>query len=48
MWVAAIAGLAFLIVHAIYVQFMAKAEAPLGAVAPEVAARVPERSRAMV
>jgi cytochrome b subunit of formate dehydrogenase len=42
MWVAAIGGLAFLIVHAIYVQFLA--HAPHAApVAPEVAARVPAK-----
>ena len=43
MWVAAIGGLAFLIVHAIYVQFVAKAEAHAGPVAPEVAARFPAK-----
>ena len=38
MWVAAIGGLAFLMVHAIYVQFIARKEAHAGAVAPGVAA----------
>lgn len=40
MWAAAIGGLAFLIVHAIYVQFVAKPE-HAGPVPPEVSARVP-------
>ena len=42
-WVAAIGGLAFLVVHAIYVQFIARKEAHAAAVAPEVAAKVPEK-----
>ncbi len=41
-YVAAIGGLLFLIVHAIYVRYFAKAEAFAGGVAPEVAARVPD------
>jgi cytochrome b subunit of formate dehydrogenase len=42
-WVAAIGGLAFLIVHAIYVQFIAKKEAHAAPAAPDLAARVPEK-----
>jgi len=44
-WVAAIGGLAFLICHAIYVQFMAKKEAPAHAasVSPALAAGIPEK-----
>ena len=42
-WVAAIAGMAFLICHAIYVQFIARKEAHVEGVAPELAARVPEK-----
>ncbi len=42
-YVAAIGGLLFLIVHAIYVRYFAKAEAYAGSVPPEVAAHVPER-----
>ncbi len=42
-WVAAIGGLAFLIVHAIWVQFIARKEAPAEAIAPEVAAKIPEK-----
>jgi cytochrome b subunit of formate dehydrogenase len=42
-WVAAIAGMAFLICHAIYVQFIARKEAHVERVAPELAARVPEK-----
>jgi cytochrome b subunit of formate dehydrogenase len=42
-WVAAISGLAFLICHAIYVQFMAKKEAPAESVATELAAKIPEK-----
>ena len=42
-WVAAIGGLAFLIVHAIWVQFIAKKEAPTEAIAPAVAAGIPEK-----
>lgn len=42
-WVAAIGGLAFLIVHAIWVQFIARKEAPAEAVAPALAAKVPEK-----
>ena len=41
-WVAAIAGLFFFIVHAIYVRYFAPAEEFSGGVAPELAARVPE------
>ena len=42
-WVAAIGGLAFLVVHAIYVQFVAPKEAHAAPVAPDVAAKVPEK-----
>ena len=42
-WVAAIAGLFFLIVHAIYVRYFAEPEEYAGAVSTQVAARVPER-----
>ena len=42
-WVAAIAGLFFLIVHAIYVRYFAEPEQFAGAVSIELAARVPER-----
>ncbi len=42
-WVAAILGLLFLIVHAIYVRYFAKREAFAGAVPPDLAARLPER-----
>ena len=42
-WVAAIGGLAFLICHAIYVQFVAKKEAHVEAVAPAGAAEIPEK-----
>jgi cytochrome b subunit of formate dehydrogenase len=41
MWVAGIGGLAFLIVHAIYVQFFVPKGAHAEPVPPEVAARVP-------
>jgi formate dehydrogenase subunit gamma len=42
-WVAAITGLVFFVVHAIYVKYFARAEEFAGNVAPELAARVPER-----
>ncbi len=42
-WVAAIGGLAFLVGHAIWVQFIARKEAHAEPVAPEVAAKVPEK-----
>lgn len=42
-WVAAIAGVFFLVVHAIYVRYFAPEEKFVGGVAPELAARVPER-----
>jgi cytochrome b subunit of formate dehydrogenase len=42
-WVAAIAGLLFLIVHAIWVRYFAKAEVFAGTTPPAVAARIPER-----
>jgi cytochrome b subunit of formate dehydrogenase len=42
-WVAAIAGMFFLVVHAIYVRYFASEEEFASEVAPEVAARVPER-----
>ena len=40
-WVAAIGGLAFLIVHAIYVQFFSKAEEHAAPPSPEIAAQYP-------
>ena len=42
-WVSAIAGLGFLMVHAIYVQFIAAKQAHAGPVSPEVAASFPEK-----
>jgi len=42
-WVALIAGLLFLIVHAIYVRYFAKEKAFAGDVSPELAARLPAR-----
>ena len=42
-WVSAIAGLAFLIGHAIWVRYFAKGEAFAGEISPAVAARIPER-----
>ncbi len=42
-WVAAIAGLIFLIVHATYVRYFAKPKQFEGVVSPSVAARIPER-----
>jgi cytochrome b subunit of formate dehydrogenase len=42
-WVSAIAGLAFLMVHAIYVQFIAAKQAHVESVSPELAAKVPEK-----
>ncbi len=42
-WVAAIGGLAFLICHAIYVQFIARKEAHVESVSPELAAKIPEK-----
>jgi formate dehydrogenase subunit gamma len=42
-WVAAIGGLAFLICHAIYVQFIARKEEHVESVSPELAAHVPEK-----
>jgi cytochrome b subunit of formate dehydrogenase len=42
-YVAAVGGLLFLIVHAIYVRYFAKAEAYSGGATPAVAATVPER-----
>jgi len=42
-WAAAIAGLFFLVVHAIYVRYFAQEEEFAGGVTPEVAARLPER-----
>jgi hypothetical protein len=41
-WVSAIAGLAFLMVHAIYVQFIAAKQAHAEPVSSELAAKVPE------
>jgi cytochrome b subunit of formate dehydrogenase len=43
MWVAAIGGLAFLMVHAIYVMATAKKEAHVDRVPASVAARIPEK-----
>ena len=42
-YVCAIGGLAFLIVHAIYVRYFAKAEEFAGTVSPNVAATIPQR-----
>ena len=42
-WVAALAGLLFLIVHAIYVRYFAKAEEFAGSVSPTLAAVLPPR-----
>jgi cytochrome b subunit of formate dehydrogenase len=42
-WVALIAGLAFFVVHSIWVKFFAKAEVYAGGATPEIAARIPER-----
>ena len=42
-WVAAIAGLCFFVVHAIYVTYFARAQEFPSEVTPELAARVPER-----
>ncbi len=42
-WVAAIAGLSFLIVHVIYLRYFAKAKEFTGSASPEFAARVPEQ-----
>ena len=42
-WVAAILGLLFLIVHAIYVRYFAKREEFAGAVSPDLTTRLPER-----
>ena len=43
LWVSAIGGLLFLIAHAIWVRYFAKAEVFEGATPPELAARIPER-----
>jgi cytochrome b subunit of formate dehydrogenase len=42
-WVAALAGLTFLVVHAIYVRYFAKAEEFAGSVSPTLAAALPKR-----
>ena len=42
-WLAAIAGLLFLIVHATYIRYFAKAREFLNSDSPAVAARIPER-----
>jgi cytochrome b subunit of formate dehydrogenase len=42
-WVALIAGLLFLIVHAIYVRYFAKEKEFVGTASPELVARLPER-----
>jgi formate dehydrogenase subunit gamma len=42
-WVSAIAGLAFLVGHAIWVRYFAKGEAFAGEIPANVAARIPER-----
>ena len=41
-WVAALAGLLFLIVHAIYVRYFAKAEEFAGSASPALTARIPK------
>ena len=43
LWVSAIGGLVFLVVHAIWVRYFAKAEEFAGATSPDVAARIPRR-----
>jgi len=43
MWVAAIGGLAFLMVHAIYVQFVAAKQAHVARIDPALAARYPAK-----
>ncbi len=42
-WVSLIAGLVFLVVHAIYVRYFAKAKEFAGTIPPELNARLPER-----
>jgi len=42
-WVSLIAGLVFLIVHAIYVRYFAKEKEFVGTVLPDLAARLPEK-----
>jgi len=42
-WVSLIAGLLFLVVHAIYVRFFAGEKQFAGAISPELAARLPEK-----
>ena len=42
-WVAVIAGLLFLIVHAIYVMYFAKAREFAGDASPQAVARIPKR-----
>jgi cytochrome b subunit of formate dehydrogenase len=42
-WVALIAGLAFLVVHAIYLRYFAREKEFAGAASPDLAARLPER-----
>jgi cytochrome b subunit of formate dehydrogenase len=42
-WVAALAGLLFMIVHAIYLRYFAKAEEGAGTVSPTLAAVLPDR-----
>ena len=42
-WVALIAGLLFLIVHAIYIRYFAKEKEFAGSASPELVARLPER-----
>lgn len=42
-WVSLIAGLAFLVIHAIYVKFFAKAKEFAGTIPPEMSARLPEK-----
>jgi cytochrome b subunit of formate dehydrogenase len=42
-WVALMAGLSFLVVHAIYIRYFAKEKEFAGAESPELAARLPER-----
>lgn len=43
MWLALFAGLAFMVVHAVWVRFRAKSELPSAAVPPETATGIPEK-----
>ncbi|HJT70287.1 MAG TPA: cytochrome b/b6 domain-containing protein [Terriglobales bacterium] len=42
-WVSLIAGLAFLVIHAIYVKFFARAKEFAGTVSPDISTRLPEK-----